>query len=182
MTDAIDTSRTDPVTTAGSPSCRAGFREVMRSLAGTVGVVAALDDRGRPVGMTVSSLTSVSLEPPLALFCPALTSRTWPLLRAADGLCVSILNERQQDLSRKFAGAENRFAGVSWTPSPGGMPVLGGSVAWLECSVADAHRAGDHHIVVVRLHHTGSSGGGPLLRHRGRYARLAAPGEGLPPP
>ncbi|WP_405533398.1 flavin reductase family protein [Streptomyces avidinii] len=84
--------------------------------------------------------------------------------------------------SRKFAGAENRFAGVSWTPSPGGMPVLEGSVAWLECSVADEHRAGDHHIVVVRLHHTGSSGGGPLMRYRGRYARLAAPGEGLASP
>ncbi|MFE6905759.1 flavin reductase family protein [Streptomyces erythrochromogenes] len=179
MADAIDTTNTARLASADSPPCPARFREVMGSLAGTVAVVTALGDRGQPLGMTVSSLTPVSQNPPLILFCPALTSRTWPLLRAADGLCVSILNEHQQDLSVQFAKAENRFAGVSWTLSPGGMPVLKGSIAWLECFVIDQHRAGDHEIVVAQLRHIGTAGGAPLLRHRGRYTRIATPGTGV---
>ncbi|MFF5239431.1 flavin reductase family protein [Streptomyces microflavus] len=166
---------TAPGASADSLPCPERFREVMGSLAGTVAVVTALGARGKPLGMTVSSLTSVSQNPLLILFCPALTSRTWPLLRAADGLCVSILHEHQQDLSVQFAEADRRFAGVAWTPSPGGMPVLDGSIAWLECSVIAQHRAGDHEIVVAQLHHIGSAGGGPLLRHRGRYARVVTP-------
>ncbi|MFF3265066.1 flavin reductase family protein [Streptomyces sp. NPDC002932] len=153
----------------------------MGRLADTVAVITALGDGGQPLGMTVSSLTSVSLEPPLVLFCPAVTSRTWPLLRAAGSLCINVLSEHQQGLSVQFAKAAKRFEDVAWMPSPGGVPMLRGSLAWLECSVINRHRAGDHEIVVARLHHIASAGcGGPLLRHQGRYARLAIPGAEVP--
>ncbi|MEU7058305.1 flavin reductase family protein [Streptomyces sp. NPDC046197] len=147
----------------------------MSCLASGVVAVTALDDGGRPLGLTVSSFVSVSLEPPLVLFCIAVTSRTWPRMRAADGICVNILSEDQDGVSvRLSSGGAQKFDDVPWTPSAGGMPVLHGALTWLECTVMDEHRAGDHDIVVSRVHRVApATEGGPLVRHRGRYARLA---------
>ena len=158
------------------PALRAeSFRDVLSCLASGVVAVTALDDGGQPLGLTVSSFVSVSLEPPLVLFCVAVTSRTWPRMRAADGICVNILTEDQQDVSvRLSSGGAEKFQSVAWTPSAGGMPVLPGASTWLECTVVDEYRAGDHDIVVSRVARVApTTDGGPLIRHRGHYVRLA---------
>jgi 3-hydroxy-9,10-secoandrosta-1,3,5(10)-triene-9,17-dione monooxygenase reductase component len=155
------------------------FRGVLSRLAGGVVAVTGLGPDGSPVGLTVSSFVSVSLDPPLVSFCAAQSSTTWPLLRVGGHVCVNILGEDQSGLAAQFAapGAE-RFRGLGWRPSPGGLPVLDGGLAWLECVIRAEHRAGDHDIVVChveQLEQTG--GGGPLIRFRGAYGRLTGARE-----
>ncbi len=159
------------------------FRTVLGHFASGVVAVTGIADDGYPTGLTVSSFTSVSLSPPLVSFCAALTSRTWPRLRGTGNVCVSILSEQQQDVSRQFArSGADKFRGVEWSRSPGGLPVLDGSLGWLECSVTAEHRAGDHLIVVLRVLRLAANGeSGPLIHYRGGYGGFAGPREaGLP--
>src|SRR2546423_3219842 len=159
---------------AGPPPGPEEFRAVLSRLASGVVAVTGLDSEGRPAGLTVSSFVSVSLDPPLVSFCVARTSRTWPLLRAGGRVCVNILSEGQAADAARFAVRDaDRFGGVRWRPSPAGLPVLDGGLAWLGCTVREEHGAGDHDIVIChvdRLRGTGEAG--PLVRFRGGYGRL----------
>lgn len=161
---------------AREPAFRKGassFREVLGHFATGVAVVTAVDD-GTPVGMAANSFTSVSLDPPLVLFCAAKTSTTWPRIERAPGFSVNILSDRQEELSRVFAtkGAD-RFRGVAWTPGASGAPVLDGVLAHVDCIFEAEHEAGDHVIVVGRVLDLGiAAEAGPLLFHRGGYGRL----------
>ncbi|REE99191.1 flavin reductase family protein [Thermomonospora umbrina] len=147
------------------------FRSVLGHYATGVVAITALDSEGRPAGLIANSFTSVSLDPPLVSFCVTHTSRTWPRLRDAGLLCVNILGARQEDVSRRMAaGGDDRFAGLAWEPSPGGAPLLKGALAWIECSVDEEHTAGDHRIVVARVHRLDTHhDGDPLLFFRGAY-------------
>src|ERR1700694_4313280 len=78
------------------------FRAVLGHFASGIAVVTAMSD-GQPVGMTIQSLCSLSLNPPLLVICPNTTPPTWPHIRAASTLCVNILAEGQADLARQFA-------------------------------------------------------------------------------
>jgi 3-hydroxy-9,10-secoandrosta-1,3,5(10)-triene-9,17-dione monooxygenase reductase component len=128
------------------------FKEVLSRFASGVTVVTALVD-GRPVGMTAQAFTSVSLDPPLVLFCPAKTSRAWPLMEKAGTFCVNLLAHDQAELSEKMAArGTDKFDQVSWTPSPvTGSPKLDGILGHVDCSVYAVHEAGDHYIVVGRV-------------------------------
>ncbi|MFH9010553.1 flavin reductase family protein [Streptomyces sp. NPDC017943] len=152
----------------------------LRSVAGrfTTGVVAVTALRaadGAPAGLAVNSFTSVSLDPPLVLFCVARTSTSWPDVRSANRFCVNILGEGQRDLSTRFAtSGAGKFDGVPWTPSPGGAPVLDGSIGWIECSVEEEIPAGDHDVVLARVHDLDTHHEDePLLFFRGLYGRYA---------
>ncbi|MGC4806550.1 flavin reductase family protein [Micromonospora sp. DT233] len=154
----------------------AQFRHVLGHFATGVTTVTALDPRsGRPVGLTVNSFTSVSLRPPLVSFCVRRDSRSWPLMRVAERLCVNILGVEQQAVCERMAGpGADRFRDLDWALSPGGAPVLADVVAWVEGTVDAEHDAGDHVIVVLRVHHLhGRTDGQPLLFLRGRYGRFA---------
>lgn len=148
------------------------FRTVLGRFATGVVAITAIDpETGRPNGLAVNSFTSVSLEPPLVLFCVTHTSRTWPRLRTAGRLCVNVLAASQLDVCRRLAapGGE-KFGGLAWEPSPGGGPVLDGALAWLECSVEAEYVAGDHMIVVARVHHLDRRhDGDPLVFYQGGY-------------
>jgi 3-hydroxy-9,10-secoandrosta-1,3,5(10)-triene-9,17-dione monooxygenase reductase component len=150
------------------------FRSVLGLFASGVTAVTALGPDGGPFGLTVSSFVSVSLDPPLISFCAGHASTTWPLLRTRGSLCVNILGERQQPIAAQLAsGRSDKFHAIEWSPSPGGLPVLSGALAWLECTVHAEHPAGDHDIVVCRvLRLAQASEDGPLVRFRGSYARL----------
>jgi 3-hydroxy-9,10-secoandrosta-1,3,5(10)-triene-9,17-dione monooxygenase reductase component len=150
------------------------FRSVLRHF--PTGVVALTGLSGsEPIGMAVNSFTSVSLEPPLILFCAAHTSTTWPRLRDTGRICVNILSEHQRELSDRFAFGGDRFRDVTWSPSPAGLPVLDGAVAWLEGTVEAVHPAGDHDIVVARVQHLDThTAADPLVFCHRRYGRLAA--------
>ena len=128
----------------------------------------------QPLGLSVNSFTSVSLEPPLVAFCVARSSATWPSLRAAGMFCVNVLAEDQEALSRTFAAPGlDRFMGVGWRPAPSGAPILAGVLAWIDCTVEAEYEAGDHLIVVGRVRELAlAHEGRPLVFYRGGYGRF----------
>lgn len=128
------------------------LRAVYGAFPSGVTAVAALID-GAPVGLAASSFTTVSLTPPLVSVCMARTSTTWPVLRRAERLGISVLGAEHRSVCRRLAGPSGeRFTGVAWRPTPDGAVLLDGAGAWLECSVHQEVGAGDHDIVVLQVH------------------------------
>ncbi|WP_418956499.1 flavin reductase family protein [Streptomyces tritici] len=140
-----------------------------------VAVVTALAPDGRPAGLAVQSFSSVSLDPPLVCFCPAHTSTTWPVIRAAGRFAVNVLADDQEEVCRRFAvTGGDKFAGVRWTPGPNGAPLLDGALASVVCELADVLDGGDHAIALGRVtsltaHREDAA---PLLYFRRGYGRL----------
>jgi 3-hydroxy-9,10-secoandrosta-1,3,5(10)-triene-9,17-dione monooxygenase reductase component len=149
------------------------LREVLGYFASGVTVVTALTAAG-PAGFTCQSFSSLSLDPPLVAFAPARTSVTWPALRAMGRFCVNVLAEGQDDVSQNFArSGADKFAGVRWSPSAHGSPVLDGVVAWIDGELWAEYDGGDHSIVVARVLDLGADPDRrPLLFHRGTYGLL----------
>ena len=149
------------------------LRDVLGHFASGVTVVTA-DTADGPIGFTCQSFSSLSLDPPLVVFAPARTSRTWPKLREMGRFCVNVLAEDQTGLSTRFAQSGiDRFAGVHWWPSRLGNPVLDGVVAWIDCRLWAEYDGGDHTIVAARvLELAADHGRRPLLFHRGAYGLL----------
>lgn len=127
------------------------FREVLGHYPTGVVVVTAIDAAGKPVGMTIGSFSSVSLDPPLIAYLPMRTSRTFERIREAETFCVNILAADQEDLCRRFASGPRDFGGVEWSRSAGGAPILAGTVGWIECTPYDVTEAGDHYLVLGRV-------------------------------
>ncbi|GLZ28598.1 monooxygenase [Lentzea sp. NBRC 105346] len=130
---------------------------------------------GQPVGFACQAFAALSLDPPLVLFCPQRSSRSWAAIASAGHFCVNVLAESQRDVSAVFgrAGAD-KFSGISWSLSSTGAPVLDGALAWVDCTVSTVHDAGDHHVVIGRVVELGEpKNEAPLLFYRGRYAAMA---------
>jgi flavin reductase (DIM6/NTAB) family NADH-FMN oxidoreductase RutF len=150
------------------------FRAVLGQFATGVTIITAVDG-DEPVGVAANSFTSVSLDPPLVLFCVARTSSTWPRIEQARKFAVNILGEHQEELSGLFAkkGAD-RFGHTDWHLGVGGSPVLHDTLAYLDCEFWNEYDGGDHIIVVGRVLDLGlHSDAGPLLFFRGKYGRIA---------
>lgn len=139
---------------------------------GVTGVCAFID--AGPVGMAASSFAPVSLDPPLVLFCAARTSLTWPLLRHAPELGISVLGDQQEALCRQLAGRpEERFLGVEWSRTEHGAVLLEGATAWLACQLEDEVAAGDHSVVVLRVNALSSAPARrPLIFYQSRLQGL----------
>jgi flavin reductase (DIM6/NTAB) family NADH-FMN oxidoreductase RutF len=154
------------------------LRDVLGHFASGVTVVTAVTDDG-PIGFTCQSFSSLSLDPPLVVFAPSRTSRTWPRLREIGRFCINVLAEGQDDVSQNFArSAVDKFAGVPWTPSAHGSPVLDGVVAWIDGALTAEYDGGDHTLAVARVLDLGAAPGRrPLLFHRGAYG-LLQPNDG----
>jgi 3-hydroxy-9,10-secoandrosta-1,3,5(10)-triene-9,17-dione monooxygenase reductase component len=163
-----------PVPEDGSVNAESSrrFRDVLGRFCTGVTVVTSMSG-DRPVGMTCQSFTSVSLDPPLVLFCPAKTSRAWPQMQRAGFFCVNLLSHDQLELSDAFARkGVDKFAGVSWRPSATGAPLLDGVLGWVDCTIYAVHEAGDHYVVIGRVMDLGvEDAPHPLLFYKGRYAR-----------
>jgi flavin reductase (DIM6/NTAB) family NADH-FMN oxidoreductase RutF len=155
------------------------YRQVLAHLPTGVTVVTAHGDGG-PVGMAANSVTSVSLDPPLILFCAAKASETWPEIRAAGAFCVNVMAGHHEAITRRFAAKEiDRFDGVEHTHRPTG-PALCDAVAWIECRLHAEHDGGDHTIVVARVVAIESAAEvdpEPLVFFRGRYGSFRGPGS-----
>ena len=155
----------------------ARFRRVLGQLPTGVTVVTAHHSSG-PVAMSANSVTSVSLEPPLILFCPgqeldelAPDPRERPFLRQR-------LRRPPRGGSRRFAArGVDRFAGIPWHSRPSG-PALDEAVAWIECTIDAEHPAGDHLIVVGAVDEVDIRDGeaDPLVFFRGRYGSFLPEG------
>jgi len=163
------------LTTAPSPLDPARLRRVFGAFPSGVTALAAVVD-GRPVGIAASSFTSVSLTPALVSVCVAHTSTTWPLLSGAPRLGVSVLAAGHEEACRRLASrdAGDRFAGLDWRETEDGAVLLDGASAWLDCSVEQQVRAGDHDIVVLRVHDLDADHAvSPLVFHASGFHRLA---------
>jgi flavin reductase (DIM6/NTAB) family NADH-FMN oxidoreductase RutF len=150
---------------------------------GVVAVAAEVD--GRPVGLAASSFTSVSLDPPLISFSIARKSLTWPDLRRADHLGITVLADHHGEVCRRLAGpVEQRFDDALISVTANGAITLDDGLARFDCTIFREIEAGDHTIVLLQLHavdHPGEPGGAssPLVFHRSGFGRLhAAPGAG----
>jgi 3-hydroxy-9,10-secoandrosta-1,3,5(10)-triene-9,17-dione monooxygenase reductase component len=166
----------------GAPGVKTAIDETkFRAILGrfTTGVVAvtALPEQGcTPAGLAVNSFTSVSLQPALVLICIARSSTSWPHVRSAARFCINILGEDQREISKRLAtSGTDKFRGVRWTTTPNRTPILDGAIGWLECSIEAEYPAGDHTVVVARVHHLDADrDGAPLVFYRGSYGRLGA--------
>jgi flavin reductase (DIM6/NTAB) family NADH-FMN oxidoreductase RutF len=141
------------------------------------GVVAvAAQVRGHLTGIAASSFTSVSLDPPLVSFSVATTSNTWPVLREAVHLGVSVLADHHDTVCRQLAGpTEQRFTGLPFRSTHDGAVLLDEAVATFDCTIDREIEAGDHLIVVLALHRVTDGGGtSPLVFHRSGFKRLSA--------
>ncbi|SBW22859.1 flavin reductase domain-containing FMN-binding protein [Candidatus Protofrankia californiensis] len=151
------------------------FRDVLSRFASGIVVVTAIAG-DQPVGLTCQSFTSLSLEPPMVLFCPAKSSTSWPAVAAAGNLCINILSEGQDEVSNGFArSGADKFAGVDWTLLPNGSPALDSAAAHIGAKVAVIHDGGDHHIVTCLVESLQArEERNPLLYYRSRYRHLRA--------
>jgi 3-hydroxy-9,10-secoandrosta-1,3,5(10)-triene-9,17-dione monooxygenase reductase component len=151
----------------------ANFRTVLGHFATGITLITAMDG-DEPVGMSCNSFTSVSLDPPLVLFCAAKSSSTWPRMQPAQAFAANILGEDDEHLCRLFAAkGADRFAQVPWTKGRSGSPVITQSLAYVDCVTEAEHDAGDHIIVVGRVVELGyASEGKPLLFYRGGYGHF----------
>lgn len=148
----------------------ASFREVLGHFASGVTVVTGMTGSG-PAGFTCQSFSSLSLEPPLVLLLPGKSSTSWPPIGKTGRFCVSILADDQKHVSSAFArSGSDKFAGITWSPSPAGLPIIEGACAWIDCEVDAVHSGGDHWIVVGAVRAlAGRDDACPLLFHRSNY-------------
>lgn len=150
------------------------FRDALGRFGTGVTIVTGRDVDGAPVGMTASSFTSVSLDPPLVLFCPSRNAESFKGLASGRPFVINVLSEAQQALSNRFAKpGEDKWRDLEFDTWERGVPVLRDCLANLECETHAIYDGGDHAVVigrVVRLSQAAS--GRPLLYFGGRYAAL----------
>ncbi|AIJ24705.1 oxidoreductase [Amycolatopsis methanolica 239] len=137
---------------------------------------------GLAVGMAASAFTSASLDPPLVSLCVQNSSTTWPKLRELARLGISVLAEDHADACLQLSGkAEDRFVGIEWSASTEGAVFMEHATAWLDCSVEREVPAGDHTMVILRIHRfLADPAVAPLVFHASRFRRLVAV-EPVPP-
>lgn len=151
------------------------FRRALGQFATGITVVTGRDPEGRPFGLTVSSFTSVSLAPPLVLFCLATRSELNAPLGQTRLFGVSVLSEEQEGWSTRFATPGiDRFAGVEPVEAAHGVPLVPDALVWLECRVTDVYPGGDHSIYLGEVLRLEVRPGRPLLYHASGYRRLEA--------
>ena len=129
------------------------FRNVLGHFPTGVTIVTGTHDDD-PVGFTIGSFTSVSLDPPMVGFLPQTNSTTWEAMSKGGSFCVNILSRDQADLCWKFAKSDNeheRFADVDWHAAPTGSPIIDRAVAWIDCTVEATYEMGDHYFVLGRV-------------------------------
>ena len=163
------------------------FRQVMGQYPTGVVIVTAASGDGTPLGMTVGSFTSVSLDPCMVAFLPDRNSSSWKALReSGTSFGVNILAADQEWICRQVATRkQGKFEGLAWRMSPQGNPFLEGCVAFLDCEVVAIHEAGDHQIVLGEvLTASNERPSNSLLFYQGGYGSfrprsLAAAAGGL---
>jgi 3-hydroxy-9,10-secoandrosta-1,3,5(10)-triene-9,17-dione monooxygenase reductase component len=160
---------------------QSGYQPDAREFRNTLGqfctgvVIATGCVGGEPAGFAAQSFSSVSLDPPLVLLCPAKSSTSWPKLRQSGSFCINILAADQRPVCDVFAqtGIE-KFSALDWHPGVTGSPVLEGVLAYVDCDLHAEHDAGDHSVVLGRVRDVRilDPEGSPLLFFRGAYGRF----------
>ena len=152
----------------------AELRKALGHFATGVTVVTTRAADGSPDGITVNSFASVSLEPPLVLWCLGLAAASYDTFRLASQHLVNVLGADQVALARHFAtrGAK-RFDNLRWSPTDTGLPRLDGCIAWFEVGIRSRHEEGDHLVLVGRIESFEIARGRPLVFFNSQFAELA---------
>lgn len=136
----------------------------------------ALDEDGRPVGFTATSLASLAAVPPLATFNMALTSSSWPTIDATRRVAINMLGQDDYLVARIMAGPnEQRFDGDHWEAGPGGLPLIVGATAWMVGEVVATTPVANNVMIAVQIDQ-GALGDPdePLLYHERSFRALGA--------
>ena len=156
------------------------FRRALGSFLTGVTIVTTIDEAGDPRGFTANSFTSVSLEPPLVLVCIAKKALGHQAFSTSRGFAINILSEAQKAASGIFASkAADKFASVAWQPGQTGNPLIEGSIAVFDCGMEQLVDAGDHSILIGRVHDFTHNGAQPLGYCRGAYVTPGLSQEAL---
>ena len=160
------------------------FRAISGSFPTGVLIVATLDEKGEPKGLTTQAYMGVSTEPPLMMVSIDKTSRTLPALQHHKGFVINFLKDGAEEFANLFASkSDEKFKNLEWQPAAdaGGAPILKTiSVAYATCRVIEIHDAGDHILFVALVEGGEVLGGTPLMYYRRTYA--AWPEERPAPP
>ncbi|MFB6419220.1 MULTISPECIES: flavin reductase family protein [Bradyrhizobium] len=159
------------------PVSSADFRGAMRHLTGGVSIITA--GRGKDItGMTVTSVTSLSVEPPTLLVSISRDASSFPLIRRHGAFGVNILNADQLDVAERFSGkgglkGADRFAGSRWVTAVSGVPLLAGALSAFDCEVEEIVERHSHGIVIGRVRDIKSSARTAALAYwHGRYVAV----------
>ena len=152
------------------------FRRALGAFVTGVTVVTTTQPDGSPRGFTANSFTSVSLDPPIVSVCVAHTSTTWPALRTAARLGISVLGAHQEGHGRALSERRgDRFGSLRWRATADGAILLEDASAWLDCGIEREIRVGDHDLILLRVHALDADPEvPPLVFHGSRYRRLSA--------
>lgn len=159
------------------------FRNALGRFATGVTIITTTAGNDEPIGLTANSFSSVSLDPPLLLFCLDRESFSFGHFEQSEHFAVNILSADQEDISSHFARpSEDKWRHVDYDLCGVGCPSFSDALAIFECKTHAVYDGGDHVIIVGKVvDFTHRADGEPLLYHRGRYARIAPePDEGIP--
>ena len=150
------------------------LRDALGEFATGVAVITARAGDGTPVGVTINSFASVSLEPPLVLWSLGLQSPTLAVFETCSHYAINVLAADQVEISQRFSQSQDdRFAGIDLKVGAGGTPILPGCCAWFECRNEMRYPGGDHLIFVGHVESFQRDEKSPLIFHGGRYRTLA---------
>jgi flavin reductase (DIM6/NTAB) family NADH-FMN oxidoreductase RutF len=153
----------------------------LRKLLGTyptgVAIVTTRAPDGRPVGLTINSFASLSLDPPLVLWSLVNHSPNLAVFRDCAHFAINILSSDHEAVARRFASAAvpDKFADVAWQAAPEGVPAIDEAIATLVCAHDHSRDTGDHMLFIGRVVRTASREGAPLVFHSGRFTSLGSP-------
>ena len=147
------------------------LRNVLSKFATGVTVVSTIDCDGKPIGMTVNSFTSVSLDPPLVLWSIGINQPSYDAFLNAKGYSVSILSKDQKDICDLFSSPiENKFSDIDYTLTDNGFPIIQKSLAWFDCLKWNNYPGGDHQILVGEIKNFYADENDPLIFWNGSLA------------
>jgi flavin reductase (DIM6/NTAB) family NADH-FMN oxidoreductase RutF len=165
---------------SGTSQLRAGrvdtwdFKQAVGAFTTGVTVVTTCDE-GTRYGLTANSFASVSLEPPLVLFCVDLRAPSLSGFSRSQHFAINVLASDQEHIAKRFARpAEDKFAGLAWRVGVFGAPLLDRCIAHIECKLEHWFESGDHAIVIGRVHRVKFYAGEPLIFHRSRFGTVVA--------
>jgi len=157
----------DPAVAAAEATC---LRQALRRFATGVTIVTTRRGDGAPIGLTVNSFGSVSLDPPLVLWNLSRTSPNLEAFQNAEHFAINLLSHHQMELARRFALPHaDRFASLPWQEGLGGAPVIDGSAAVFECSRFAEYPGGDHVIFLGRVDRLSTADHTPLVFFDGGF-------------
>jgi flavin reductase (DIM6/NTAB) family NADH-FMN oxidoreductase RutF len=149
------------------------YRDAMGRFATGVAIVTATNANGEPAGATINTITSVSMRPPLLLWCLATSAPSFSVFRDAGEFAVNILPSHAGTLCRQFShSGGDKFRGISYTMQPDGLPLLDDALAHIICSKWRRYPGGDHEIFVGQILRLEVRDDEPLIFYRGQLNAL----------